>query len=81
MKAEALKLVRTEDVNAAASQLGLHASQLYGWRSKAALLKSRGQIDQGMARENARLSRELAEKKQEFAFLGKAAAHFAKGRK
>ena len=80
-KAEALKLAETVGVSVAARQLGLQASQLYGWRSKAELLKSRGQIDQEMARENARLRRELAEKEQELAFLGKAAAYFAKGRK
>jgi transposase len=80
-KAEALKLAQTVGVNAAALQLGLHGSQLYGWRSKAELLKSRGQIDQEMAKENARLRRELAEKEQELAFLGKAAAYFAKGQK
>jgi transposase len=80
-KAEALKLAETVGVNAAAKQLGLHASQLYGWRAKAELQKSRGQIDQEMARENARLRRELAEKGQELAFLGKAAAYFAKGQK
>jgi transposase len=80
-KAEALKLAETVGVNAAAQQLGLHASQLYGWRAKAELLKSRGQIDQELAKENARLRRELAEKEQELAFLGKAAAYFAKGQK
>ena len=80
-KAEALKLAETVGIASAAKQLGLHTSQVYGWRSKAQLLKSRGQIDQEMARENARLRRELAEKEQELAFLGKAAAYFAKGQK
>ena len=80
-KAEALKLAEKVGVNAAAKQLGLHSSQLYGWRSKAQLLKSRGEIDQALATENARLRRQLAEKEQELAFLGKAAAYFAKGQK
>jgi transposase len=43
------------------------------------LLKSRGEIDEELATENARLRRELAEKEQELAFLGQAAAYFAKG--
>ena len=80
-KAEALKLAEKVGVNAAASQLGLHGSQLYGWRSKAQLVKSRGEIDQELATENARLRRALAEKEQALAFLGKAAAYFAKGLK
>jgi len=76
-----LKLAEKVGINAAAKQLGLHSSQLYGWRSKAQLLKSRGEIDQALAAENARLRRQLAEKEQECAFLGKAAAYFAKGQK
>lgn len=80
-KTEALKLAEKVGINAAAKQLGLHSSQLYGWRSKAQLLKSRGEIDQALAAENARLRRQLAEKEQELAFVGKAAAYFAKGQK
>ena len=43
-KAEVLALADTVGVSAAATQLGLHSSQIYGWRSKAQLLESRGQI-------------------------------------
>lgn len=80
-KAEALQLAEKIGVHAAAEQLGLHSSQLYGWRSKAELLKSRGEIDEALRAENARLKRLLAEKEQELAFLGKAAAYFAKSQK
>jgi transposase len=77
-KSEALRLADSVGVSAAAEQLGLHGSQLYAWRSKAQLLKARGEIDQELADENARLKRQLAEKEQELVLLGKAAAYFAK---
>ena len=80
-RSEALRLADSVGVSAAAKQLGLHSSQLYGWRSKARLLKARGEIDQELADENARLRRQFAEKEQELALLGKAAAYFAKGLK
>jgi transposase len=54
-KAEVLALADTVGVSAAATQLGLHSSQIYGWRSKAQLLKNRGQIDEEQARELVRL--------------------------
>jgi len=78
-RAEALQLAARVGIPAASAQLGVSTALLYGWRSKAALLKSRGEIDEELATENARLRRELAEKEQELAFLGKAAAYFAKG--
>lgn len=80
-KDEALRLAEQVGVSAAAEQLGLHSSQLYGWRSKAQQLKTRGAVNDELAQENARLRRLLAEKEQELAFLGKAAAYFAKGQK
>ena len=60
-RAEVLALADTVGVSAAATQLGLHSSQIYGWRSKAQLLKNRGQIDEEQARELVRLKRQLAE--------------------
>jgi len=78
-RAEALQLAARVGIPAASAQLGVSTALLYGWRSKAELLKSRGEIDEELATENARLRRELAEKEQELAFLGKAAAYFAKG--
>ena len=80
-KVEALKLAEQVGVKAAAEQLGLHDSQLYDWRSKAQATKTRGAVNDELAQENARLRRQLAEKEQELAFLGKAAAYFAKGHK
>jgi transposase len=80
-KAEVLALADTVGVSAAATQLGLHSSQIYGWRSKAQLLKNRGQIDEEQARELVRLKRQLAEQAEELALLKKAAAYFAKSLK
>jgi transposase len=80
-KHEALGLAEKIGVSEAARELGLHSSQLYGWRSKAELVKTRGQIDQEQAKENARLKRQLAEKNEELAILKKAAAYFAQGLK
>ena len=80
-KRETLGLAEKIGVSEAARELGLHSSQLYGWRSKAELVKSRGQIDQEQAKENARLKRLLAEKNEELAILKKAAAYFAQGLK
>ena len=76
-RAEVLALADTVGVNAAATQLGLHSSQIYGWRSKAQLFKNRGQIDEEQARELVRLKRQLAEQAEELALLKKAAAYFA----
>lgn len=78
---EALGLAEKVGVSEAANELGLHSSQLYGWRSKAELVKTRGQVDQEQAKEIARLKRQLAEKNEELAILKKAAAYFAQGLK
>lgn len=80
-KREALALAERIGVNNAATELGLHSSQLYGWRRKAELEKSRGQVDQEQAKEIVRLKRLLAEKEEELAILGKAAAYFAQSLK
>lgn len=80
-QSEALQLAEKVGVNDAAAQLGLSSALLYNRRSKAELRKSRGEINDGLAAENARLRRQLAEKEQELAFLGKAAAYFAKQQK
>lgn len=77
-KSEALALADKVGVGEAADQLKLQTSQLYAWRSKAALLQRQGQIDQKLATENARLKRLLAEKDQEVAILKKASAYFAR---
>ena len=80
-KGEALGLAEKIGVSEAAKELGLHSSQLYGWRSKAELVKTRGQVDQQQAKEIVRLKRQLAEKNEELAIIKKAAAYFAQGLK
>lgn len=80
-KHEALGLAEKIGVSAAAKDLGLHSSQLYGWRSKAELVKTRGQVVQEQAKEVARLKRRLAEKEEELSIVKKAVAYFAQGLK
>jgi transposase len=80
-KSEALALAERLGVGAAAKQLGLHSSQLYDWRSKVRLQRDRGEAEQRLATENARLKRQLAQQAEELAILKKAAAYFAKSLK
>lgn len=80
-KNEALALAERVGVAAAAKQLNIHESQLYAWRSKARLNRERGEAEQQLAVENARLKRQLAEQAEELAILKKAAAYFAKNQK
>jgi len=68
-KREALGLAEKVGVSEAAKELGVHSSQLYGWRSKAELVKTRGQVDQEQAKELARLKHQLAEKDDELTIL------------
>ena len=77
-KNEALALAERIGVSKAAEQLGLHASQLYGWRSKQQQTLSSSEREQSLADENARLKRLLAEQAEELAIVKKAAAYFAK---
>ena len=77
-KDEALALAERIGVSEAAKQLGLHDTQLYAWRSKARLQQQRGEVEEKLALENARLKRQLAEQAEELAILKKAAAYFAK---
>ena len=80
-RAEALALAETVGVPTAAAELGLHESQIYGWRSKARAKAERSQVDQDQAAEIARLKRQLAEQAEELAIVKKAATYFAKGLK
>lgn len=80
-KAEALRLAERIGVSAAARELGIHDSQLYGCRSQARLRQDRNAAADELAAENARLKRQLAEKTEELAIVKKAAAYFAKGLK
>ena len=65
----------------AAKELGLHNSQLYGWRSKARTKQDQSDLEQSLAAENARLKRKLAEQAEELAIVKKAATYFAKNLK
>lgn len=80
-KAEALALAQKIGVPAAATQLGLHESQLYGWRGKDKLERDRGQADRQLCVEVVRLKRQVAEQAEELAILKKAAAYFARNQK
>jgi len=70
-KSEALALAERVGVSRADKQLGLHSSQLYNGRSKARLQQDRGEAEQQLATENARLKRQLAEQAEELAILKK----------
>ena len=78
---EALKLADTVGATQAAKQLGIHTSQIYSWRGKLRVKETRTEAEIRLMDENARLTRELAEKKQENDFLKKASAYFAKHQK
>jgi transposase len=80
-KNEALALVQKIGVPAAAAQLGLDESQIYGWRSKDRLLRDRGEADKQLSVEVVRLKRQVAEQAEELAILKKAAAYFARNQK
>ena len=79
---EALALADRIGVAAAARELGIHASQLYQWRSKAQLQQQdTSERERSLAEENARLKRQLAEANEELAITKKAAVYFAKSLK
>ncbi len=73
-KDEALGLAERIGVPAAAKELGLHSSQLYGWRSKAKRKASQSDVERVQATEIARLKRQLAERDEELAIVKKAAS-------
>lgn len=80
-KAEALALAERIGVPKAAKELGLHDSQLYGWRSKAMAKRDQSDLEQAQAAEIARLKRQLVEQAEELAIVKKAATYFAKSLK
>lgn len=75
---EALKLAERIGVSAAARELNLYESQLYGWRKKQQQQLTSSERESELAAENARLKRQLAEQAEELAILQKAATYFAK---
>jgi transposase len=80
-RAEALALAEKVGISKAAKELGLHDSQLYGWRSKAMEKRTQSDLEQSLAAENARLKRKLAEREEELAIVKKAATYFARSLK
>jgi transposase len=80
-KDEALALADKVGVPKAAKELGLHGSQLYGWRTKARAKQDQSEIEQSQAAEIARLKRKLAEQAEELAIVKKAATYFARSLK
>ena len=77
-RAKALSLAERVGMAAAANESGLHATQIYQWRAKAAHEQSVSGRERQLREENARLKRQLAEKSEEVEILGKTAAYFAK---
>jgi transposase len=78
---EALALAEKIGVSKAAKDLGLHESQLYGWRAKARATRNQSDLEQSQAAEIARLKRQLAEREEELAIVKKAATYFARSLK
>ncbi|WP_394142135.1 IS3 family transposase [Vibrio chagasii] len=73
-KAETLKLAKKVGVVAAARQLSLHESQIYGWRKATKKNSSISQREQELAIEVAKLKRQLAEQAEELE-IGKKGRH------
>ena len=80
-KQEAVALSDKLGVPAAARDLGLHSSQLYGWRRQQRHRADERRVEQAQAAEIARLKRQLADQAEELAILKKASAYFAKHQK
>ncbi len=68
-KQEALALAGKVGAPETAAQLKLQTSQLYAWRTEAAVAARRSPVEQTPATENARIKRQLAEQEQEVAIL------------
>ncbi len=70
-KAEALKLADKVGVAAAARQLSLHESQIYGWRKNSKKDTNTSQREQELSVEVAKLKRQLAEQAEELEIVKK----------
>jgi len=77
-KGQALKCAEKDSVAAAARDLGLAESQIYGWRQRRRLEGLTTEEQKLQHAELARLKRQLAQVEEENAFLKKATAYFAK---
>ncbi|WP_435250622.1 IS3 family transposase (plasmid) [Vibrio sp. nBUS_14] len=73
-KAETLKLAEKVGVAAAARQLSLHESQIYGWRKATKKNSNISQREQELAVEVAKLKRQLSEQAEELE-IGKKGRH------
>lgn len=80
-KHEALRLADRIGVAETAEKLGVHPSQIYGWRSTLNKNRPAGERESILATENARLKRQLAEQAEELEILKKAATYFARNQK
>jgi len=80
-KDEALALAERLGIPTAAKELGLHESQLYGWRVKFRAERDQSETERNQAAEIARLKRKVAEQAEELAIVKKATAYFAKSLK
>jgi len=80
-KEEALRLASKIGVSKASRELGISPSQIYSWRTSAQKQSSTTKRESGLATENARLRRQLAEQAEELEILKKAATYFAKNQK
>lgn len=76
-KREAMKLATQIGIAKAASQLGLHESQLYNWRKDSEHARTVSERESSLAAENARLKRQLAQQAEELSILKNAATYFA----
>jgi transposase len=80
-KQEAIKLAEKTSVAEAAEKLGVYASQIYNWKTAIKSKQNTTERESGLAAENARLKRQLAEQAEELEILKKAATYFAKQQK
>lgn len=77
-KQQALARAAQDGVAVTAKDLGLQASQIYAWRSRARLEGQSSEEQRLLQSEHTRLKREVTRLEEENAFLKKAAAYFAK---
>jgi transposase InsO family protein/transposase-like protein len=70
-RVQALALADKIGVAAAARELDLHESQIYGWRSKAKAERSTSDLEKQQAVEIAKLKRQLADQDEELAIVKK----------
>jgi len=86
-RAEALKLADEIGATAAAQRLGINADTIYGWRNRAkkrnVVLNNTGQpmSEDELRVENARLTKELKEAREEVEILQDALGFFVKRQK